>query len=132
MEADGLEQIEMNRRADAGDYYTAGDTFGPGTFPNSNRYNGTSTGITVENISASGSVMTADISISDSNGGAGLVYNSLSPCRIIDTRISQGGSGPIPGGTQRNFSVTGLCGVPFGSAKAVVDQYCRNQRYRSG
>ena len=119
MEADGLEQIEMNWWADAGDYYTVGDTFGPGTFPNSHRYDGTSTGIVAENISASGPVMTADISISDSNGSAGLVYNPVSPCRIIDTRSSQGGSGPISGGTQRNFSVTGLCGVPSGSAKAM-------------
>ena len=45
MEADGLEQIEMNWWADAGDYYTVGDTFGPDTIPNSNRYDGTSTGI---------------------------------------------------------------------------------------
>ena len=63
--------------------------------------------------------MTADISISDSNGGAGLVYNPLSPCRIIDTRSSQGGAGPISGGTQRNFSVTSLCGIPSGATKAV-------------
>jgi M6 family metalloprotease-like protein len=118
MEADGLEEIEMNYWANAGDYYTMGDTFGPDTFPNSDRYNGTSTGITVENISASGTVMTADISIPGADGG--LVYNSVSPCRIIDTRISQGGAGPIPGGTQRNFDVAGLCGVSFGPAKAVM------------
>jgi hypothetical protein len=120
MEADGLEQIEMNWFADGGDYYTAGSTFGPGTFPNSHRYNGTSTGITVENISPSGAVMTADISISGANGAGDLVYNPVLPCRIIDTRISQGGAGPIIGGTQRNFSVAGLCGVPLGSAKAVM------------
>ena len=49
-----------------------------------------------------------------------LSYASVPPCRIIDTRISQGGSGPIQGGTQRNFSVAGLCDVPSGQAKAVM------------
>ena len=49
-----------------------------------------------------------------------LVYNSVTPCRIVDTRISQGGSGPISSGTQRNFVATGLCGVPHGPAKALM------------
>jgi hypothetical protein len=119
MEADGLEEIEMNGWADAGDYYSQGDTFGPSTVPNSNSYSGSPTGITVENISASYTVMTADISISGSSG-ENLLFNSVTPCRIVDTRISQGGTGPISGGTQRSFIATGLCGVPSGSAKAVM------------
>jgi hypothetical protein len=41
-----------------------------------------------------------------------LLFTAVTPCRIIDTRISAGGAGPIPGGTQRNFSVVGSCGVP--------------------
>jgi len=120
MEADGLEEIEQNGWADAGDYYTEGDTFGPSTFPNSNSYGGSSTGITVENISASGTVMTADISTSGSSGSENLLFNSVTPCRIVDTRISKGGTGPIPSGTQRNFIATGLCGVPHGPAKAAM------------
>jgi len=120
MEADGLEEIEMNGIADAGDYYTMGDTFGPSTFPNSHNYSGISTGITVENIRTSGTAMTADISISGSNGGETLLFNTVSPCRIADTRISKGGSGPIIGGTQRNFIATGLCGIPHGPTKAVM------------
>jgi len=63
MEADGLEEIEMNYPADAGDYYTSGKTFSPFTFPNSNRYSGTSTGVGVSNISASGLSMTATLSV---------------------------------------------------------------------
>jgi len=58
MEADGLEEIETgDGSADAGDYYVAGKTFGPNATPNSNRYNGTSTGTTVKDISASGNLM---------------------------------------------------------------------------
>ena len=49
-----------------------------------------------------------------------LVFTSVTPCRIIDTRLSNGGAGPIPGGTRRNFIVTGLCGVPHGPAKALM------------
>ncbi len=63
MEADGLEEIERNLVADAGDYYTLGDTFGPDTTPASAAYDGSATGISVSNISASGPVMTADVSL---------------------------------------------------------------------
>jgi hypothetical protein len=54
MEADGLEEIERGGIADAGDYYVAGREFNPSTFPNSNRYDGTSTGMTCSSISPSG------------------------------------------------------------------------------
>jgi M6 family metalloprotease-like protein len=57
MEADGLEEIETgDGRADAGDYYIPGKTFGPDTIPNSHRYNWTFTGIRVKDISASGNL----------------------------------------------------------------------------
>jgi M6 family metalloprotease-like protein len=58
MEADGLEQIEKGLPADAPDYYTQGLTFGPQTVPPSGRYDGTATGVTVMDISASGPTMT--------------------------------------------------------------------------
>lgn len=62
MEADGLEEIETGDGwADAGDFYTAGRTIGPGTTPNSNRYDGTSTGMGVDTISAPGNPMTCRI-----------------------------------------------------------------------
>jgi len=64
MEADGLEEIETGSgSANAGDYYVAGKTFGPYTTPNSYRYNGTSTGVRVNNILASGNVMGFVVSI---------------------------------------------------------------------
>lgn len=50
----------------------------------------------------------------------GLVFNSLTPCRIIDTRDSHGGMGPIIGGSQRDFSVVGVCDIPSGAAKALM------------
>ncbi len=59
MEADGLEEIEGGGGADADDYYTSGDKFGPCTTPNSKKYDGTSTGIEISNFSAPGATMTA-------------------------------------------------------------------------
>jgi len=59
MEADGLEEIEnYGSSADAGDYYTQGDTFGPSTFPDSSYYDGSSSGASVRNIGPSGPTMT--------------------------------------------------------------------------
>jgi len=53
MEADGLEEIERGGRADAGDFYGVGDTFGTDTVPNSRRYDGVSTNLFIESISNS-------------------------------------------------------------------------------
>jgi len=67
MEADGLEEIETgDGRADAGDFYVQGNVFSPSSTPNSNGYVGGFTGVTVQNISAGSSTMTADFSISSS------------------------------------------------------------------
>ena len=59
---------------------------------------------------------------------ADLVYTSVTPCRVIDTRLA---GGPITGGTTRSFRVTGTdlsaqggsatgCGIPTGPATAAV------------
>ncbi|MBI1751086.1 MAG: M6 family metalloprotease domain-containing protein [Acidobacteria bacterium] len=62
MEADGLEEIEtFSTQANAGDYWTAGKTFGPSTLPGSNRYDGSFTKLGVRNISAASSSMTLDV-----------------------------------------------------------------------
>jgi len=47
-------------------------------------------------------------------------YNSLSPCRVVDTRnaISTNGGPALPENTQRDFRIRGNCGVPT-TAKAV-------------
>lgn len=68
MEADGLEEIETGDHiADAGDYYTSGSVLSPTSTPNSHDYSGTDTGITVDDISATGDTMTADITMFTSN-----------------------------------------------------------------
>jgi M6 family metalloprotease-like protein len=69
MEADGLEQIEhpFNGMADAGDFYQTGSTLSPTSAPNSNRYGGGNSGITVNDFSAPGSQMTADFTLYSSN-----------------------------------------------------------------
>jgi hypothetical protein len=63
MEADGLEEIEQNGSADAGDYYTPGDVFGPDTHPSSHRYDGASTNLLVDEISESGQEMALQASL---------------------------------------------------------------------
>jgi M6 family metalloprotease-like protein len=50
MEADGLEQIEQGGNAGIGDYYVSGTSLGNKTFPNSHRYDGSSTGILIDNV----------------------------------------------------------------------------------
>ncbi len=57
MEADGLEEIERNQSADAGDFYTPGDVFGVDTEPNSDRYDGSPTNLVIEAITSGGQNM---------------------------------------------------------------------------
>jgi M6 family metalloprotease-like protein len=63
MEADGLEEIENNGWANAGDYYNSGETFDPHSTPNSKNYGGSNSMVSVSDISADGITMTADIDI---------------------------------------------------------------------
>lgn len=63
MEADGLEEIEQNSWVDAGDFYIAGATFGQGTWPNSERYSGVYTGVTVNGIGAAGATLSATFAV---------------------------------------------------------------------
>ena len=72
MEADGLEEIEAGAGANAGDYYVAGTTLGPGTYPSLARYDSTANPMVVNTISATGSPMTAHIDeIVDATGPTG-------------------------------------------------------------
>jgi len=67
MEADGLEEIETwSSSADAGDYYKAGLMFGPATSPNSARYGGMPTAMTLASITGTTTPMTATITFGDS------------------------------------------------------------------
>jgi YVTN family beta-propeller protein len=43
---------------------------------------------------------------------APLRFVPLTPCRVADTRPSNGGGGPILGGTSQDFPVSGVCAVP--------------------
>ncbi|MGB8957374.1 MAG: M6 family metalloprotease domain-containing protein [Candidatus Aminicenantales bacterium] len=66
MEADGLEEIETwAASADAGDYYKAGMTFGPSTFPNSARYDGIATAMALSDISGTTTPMSVTITAND-------------------------------------------------------------------
>ncbi|PHS25325.1 MAG: hypothetical protein COA84_07945 [Robiginitomaculum sp.] len=63
MEADGLEQIEQGSSGDAGDYYRAGLNFTAQTRPNSQRYSGPVSGVSLTNISTPAHTMQATIAI---------------------------------------------------------------------
>ncbi|MCK5004094.1 MAG: M6 family metalloprotease domain-containing protein [Candidatus Aminicenantes bacterium] len=54
MEADGLEEIEQNLDANAGDFFTFNDNFGLATLPDSISYSGDNTGICIKEIFTSG------------------------------------------------------------------------------
>jgi len=54
MEADGLEEIENGKWGDEGDFYRAGMSFTPKTFPSSHLYNGISSGAYVKDITFDG------------------------------------------------------------------------------
>jgi len=58
MEADGKEQIEAGYSATAADFYVPGKTFGPAAVPNSDRYDGSTSGVSVAGISPAGASMT--------------------------------------------------------------------------
>ncbi|MBI4581054.1 MAG: M6 family metalloprotease domain-containing protein, partial [Planctomycetes bacterium] len=57
MEADGLEEIEKNFWADAGDFYVPGRSFGPQTLPNSATYAGQSSGVWVDQLTTPAATM---------------------------------------------------------------------------
>ena len=79
-EADGFDHLDLlQNRGDNGDPYpgsSANNTFNNNSNPNSNRYNGDDTGISISNISSSDSLMTADIFIRDQVGYA-LSYDEM-------------------------------------------------------
>ena len=65
MEADGLEEIEQSKVANAGDYYTPGKNFDSSSSPNSEKYDGSTTGVFVNNITATGNTMSFYTGTSD-------------------------------------------------------------------
>lgn len=83
MEADGLEEIESNGRADSGDFYKAGKAFGNTTTPSSKTYSGAATNIVISQFTAAGSTMGARFAITSGSivvaAGASLVSESFAP-----------------------------------------------------
>ncbi len=74
VQADGLEQIEtFDASADAGDYYKAGMTLGPLTTPNTDRYDGTATGMGITNITGTTSPMNLTVYSLDSPPVCGIL-----------------------------------------------------------
>jgi len=64
MEADGLEEIETgDGKADIGDFYKTGKSFGPLTKPSSSNYQQQTTGVQVTNISSYSSYSTATFGV---------------------------------------------------------------------
>jgi len=62
MEADGLEEIERNLSANAGDYYVPGKALNKNTVPNSNAYNNSQTNAYLDTILSAGVDMSCNIS----------------------------------------------------------------------
>lgn len=60
------------------------------------------------------------VSVFAGANAAPLQFVAMTPCRLVDTRPSKGGSGPIPGGTSESFALPqqGTCGsgIPSGAA----------------
>ena len=66
MEADGLEEIEQyGVNAEAADYYKAGMSFAPTGIPNTDRYDGTATGMGITNIVGTTSPISLDVFSND-------------------------------------------------------------------
>lgn len=63
MEADGLEQIEQGMAGDAGDFYKAGRVLDAFSTPNSQRYSGPVSGVTLSAVSSAAMNMQATIAI---------------------------------------------------------------------
>jgi len=57
VQADGLDEIEKGGRFNSGDFYRPGSEFGPSTYPNSNRYDGTPTSMGITSIQGIGAAI---------------------------------------------------------------------------
>jgi len=115
MEADGLEEIETSSaNADAGDFYTTGDSFTESTTPNSNAYSGDTTGIRLTGFSTSTSSTTFNTEIEGTVSPDLVVINpsvndsSLTPGQLftIYTTVRNQGDGTSASTTLRWYRST--------------------------
>lgn len=104
MEADGLEEIEQNKEADAGDFYVPGSTFTDATSPNSKAYNSLATGIEVTNIAAAGNDITCDVAL---------------PLPLLQVFKGGTGSGTVTS-SPAGIDCGGTCSASFDSGASVT------------
>jgi hypothetical protein len=76
MEADGLEEIEQNFGADAGDFYGPGDVFSSATTPSSHRYDGSPTNLLIDDLESTASTMDLHV---DLGSGCGIFADVVDP-----------------------------------------------------
>ena len=76
MEADGLEEIERNRGADAGDFFSPGDVFSSSSVPNSDRYDGSPTNLSITEINRTAGTLDFD---ADLGSGCGIFADVSGP-----------------------------------------------------
>lgn len=93
MEADGLEQIEQGFQANAGDYYLPGNTFTPMSTPNSNRYDGETSRLWINDITQnSGTISFA----AEFAGIPVFLPHYTIRSGIWSTRLSMSNEDPVP------------------------------------
>ena len=117
MEADGLEEIEAGGYADAGDYYTKGNTFSPTTRPNSNSYSGDRTGITVNEIGDANETIKFYLSI---KGIISYLAHYDTRSGLWESRLTLTAGGNL--GEEVKLSVYDNEGTYYGTKKMVLIQ----------
>lgn len=141
MEADGLEEIEQNKTANAGDFYLPPSTFTPLTTPNSADFSGQSTQIYINNLSQAGTAMTASFSVGGPytltavkrGTGSGVItgarINCGSDCTESYASITSvtlnavATTGSTFAGWSEACSGTGVCTVKVDGAKTVMANF---------
>lgn len=118
MEADGLEEIEQKKSANAGDFYRPPKSFGPQTSPSSKNYQGQNTGVLIDALTTPVTTMAARFSVGSSVNytlnvakiGTGVGTITSSP-----TGISCGStcSKAFPAGTIVKLTATPAAGSVF-------------------
>ncbi len=92
MEADGLEEIEQNRVADAGDYYIEGSSISDSTFPSSSRYCGEKGGFEINSLVKNDTTFSFNVTFKGVNPQITSVSKLKNPFRIAisGTNIQEG------------------------------------------
>ena len=122
MEADGLEEIEnvTNSWANAGDYYNAGKTFTDSTAPNSKKYNGSASNVSVTGISGPGLSMTFQAGVSGAPPGAPTVTSFLPTSGAVGSLVTITGTN-LSGASAVSFNGTAATSfTPVGATQVTA------------